>query len=197
VSTAKLKAVVNLDSGPVSFFDAAGQPIVAEKSRELTRAFVQGDNTFHVRQEWEAQTNEALFGLGQQQLGLMNLKGYDLDLWQYNGTIAIPFLVSSRGYGILWDNTSYTRFGDLREAVPIPASQLFDADGTAGGFTASYFADQNFGKLLVRRRESSIDVALTNNVLPELPANGASVRWEGDVLAKETGDYAFHFFSNY
>jgi alpha-D-xyloside xylohydrolase len=198
VSTAKLKAVVNLGSGAVSFLDAAGQPILAEKSRELLPAIVQGDNTFHVRQEWEAQTNEALFGLGQQQLGLMNIKGYDLDLWQYNGTIAIPFLVSSRGYGILWDNTSYTRFGDLRDAVPIPASQLFDTDGTPGGFTASYFADQNFGKLLVRRREAGIDIALTNDTTrPELPANGASVRWEGDVLANETGEYTFHLFSNY
>ncbi len=197
VSTTKLKAEVNLGSGAVSFFDAAGQPILAEKSRELMPAIVQGDNTFHVRQEWEAQTNEALFGLGQQQLGLMNLKGYDLDLWQYNGTIAIPFLVSSRGYGILWDNTSYTRLGDVREAAPILVNQLFDAEGAPGGLTASYFGDQNFGKLLVRRKESSIDLALTNDTLPELPASGASVRWEGEVLAKETGDYTFHFFSNY
>lgn len=198
LSTAKLKAVVDLKTGSVSFLDAAGHPILAETRREISPTIVQGDNTFHVRQEWEAQTNEALYGLGQHQLGLMNIKGYDLDLWQYNGTISIPFLVSSRGYGILWDNTSHTRFGDLREAEPIPASQLFDADGTPGAFTASYFAGQNFEKLITRRRESSIDISVTNNAgLPELPTNGASVRWEGDVLAPETGDYTFHFFSNY
>ncbi|HXT10796.1 MAG TPA: TIM-barrel domain-containing protein [Candidatus Angelobacter sp.] len=198
LSTAKLKAVVDLKTGAVSFLDAAGHPILAEKRRELLPATVQGDTTFHVRQEWEAQTNEALYGLGQQQLGLMNIKGYDLDLWQYNGTIAIPFLVSSRGYGILWDNTSYTRFGDLRQAEPIPASQLFDTDGTQGGLTASYFSSQNFKGLLARRREASIDITITNDTqLPELPANGASVRWEGEVLAPETGDYTFHLFSNY
>src|SRR6185312_3204756 len=55
VSTAKLKAIVNLKTGAVSFRDAAGQPILAEKSRELLPAVVQGDNTFHVRQEWETQ----------------------------------------------------------------------------------------------------------------------------------------------
>ncbi len=198
LSTARLEAVVDLKTGKVSFLDAAGQPILAEKARELSPAIVQGDNTFHVRQEWEAQADEALYGLGQHQLGLMNIKGYDLDLWQYNGTIAIPFLVSSRGYGILWDNTSYTRFGDLRECESIPASRLFDADGTPGGFTASYFAGQNFERLIARRKETSIDIALTNDAkLPELPANGASVRWEGDVLAGQTGDYAFHLFSNY
>ena len=59
----------------------------------------------------------------------MNIKGYDLDLRQYNTSVIIPFLVSSRGYGILWDNTSFTRFGDLREFEPIPAARLYDASG--------------------------------------------------------------------
>ena len=102
----------------------AGAVILSERAggRTLTPAEVQGEKTFHVRQEWEPSADEALFGLGQHQLGLMNVKGYDLDLWQHNATVAIPFLVSSRGYGILWDNTSFTRFGDLRPFEPIPAS---------------------------------------------------------------------------
>src|SRR6185437_8912212 len=153
LSTAKLKAVVDQKTGAISFLDAAGRMVLAEKSRELSPALVQGDQTFHVRQEWESPTNEALFGLGQHQLGLMNIKGYDLDLWQFNGTVAIPFLLSSRGYGILWDNTSFTRFGDLRELEPIPTAQLFSLDGKPGGFTASYFSGQNFNRLLVRRTE--------------------------------------------
>ncbi len=115
LATDKLQAHVNLASGAVSFFDTAGHLILAEDKagRTMEPAIVQGDSTFHVRQQWQANAGEALFGLGEQQLGLMNLKGYDLDLWQHNGTVDIPFLVSSRGYGILWDNTSYTRFGDL------------------------------------------------------------------------------------
>jgi len=78
-----------------------------------------------------AQADEALYGLGENHLGLLNLKGYDLDLWQHNGTIVIPFLVSSRGWGILWDNTSFTRFGDLREFAPIPPSASSDASASA------------------------------------------------------------------
>lgn len=198
LSTAKLKAVVDLATSAVSFLDATGQQILAEKSRALVPAIVQGDQTFHVRQEWQGQTNEALYGLGQHQLGLMNIKGYDLDLWQYNGTVAIPFFVSSRGYGVLWDNTSFTRFGDLREFEPIPSAQLFDADGKPGGLTVSSFAGQNFDHLLVRKIEATIDIGSTNDYKTvDLPADGASVRWEGDVLAKETGDYTFHIFSNY
>jgi alpha-D-xyloside xylohydrolase len=139
LTTDDLTARVNLASGAVSFLDSGGHLILAEKDngRTITPAIVQGESTYHLRQEWMANEGEALFGLGQQQLGLMNLKGYDLDLWQHNGTIAIPFLLSSRGYGIFWDNTSYTRFGDLREADPIPPSQLFDRDGRPGGLTGS------------------------------------------------------------
>ena len=114
LSTSKLMAKVSRTTGAVSFFDAQGNPVLAEKGRALQPAIVQGDQTFHVRQEWEPAQNEAIYGLGQHPLGLMNIKGYDLDVWQFNGTIAIPFLVSSRGYGIFWDNTSLTRFGDLR-----------------------------------------------------------------------------------
>ena len=60
-------------------------------------AIVAGEHTQHVQQEWLAHADEALYGLGENHLGLLNIKGYDLDLWQHNGTIVIPFLVSSRG----------------------------------------------------------------------------------------------------
>ena len=122
LSTAKLKIKVDLATSALSFFDRNGQPVAMEKKdgRTLTPAEVQGEKTFHVRQEWQANANEALYGLGQHQLGLMNIKGFDLDLWQRNTTVVVPFLVSSRGYGILWDNTSWTRFGDLRDFEFIP-----------------------------------------------------------------------------
>ena len=72
-----------------------------------------------MRQQWEPNADESLYGLGQRQIGIIDIKGYDLDLWQHNTHVVVPFLVSSRGYGVLWDNLSFTRFGDLRE---------FDAD---------------------------------------------------------------------
>jgi alpha-D-xyloside xylohydrolase len=204
--TDKLLVDVDLASGAVSFFNSDGRLILAEKKdgHEMTPVFVQGDRTFHVRQQWTASDGEALFGLGQQQLGLMNLKGYDLDLWQHNGTVDIPFLVSSRGYGILWDNTSYTRFGDLREAEPIPPSQLFDADRKPGGLTGSYFAGENFEQSVGKRVDSIIDIAIPSGaakanqqIFPGFTKDGdISVRWEGDVVPNETGDYLLETFFN-
>ena len=99
LSTAQLKVQVDLATGAITFLDSAGQPILAEKKggREITAAAVQGEPTYHVRQTWEPNADEALYGLGENQLGLVDLKGYDLDLWQHNGTVVVPFLVSSRG----------------------------------------------------------------------------------------------------
>jgi len=122
VRTAELTVHVDTRSGAVSFRDAADRTILAERvsGRTLTPAIVQGESTQNVRQQWEPNGDEGLYGLGQHQQGWMNIKDIDLDLRQSNTEIAVPFLVSSRGYGILWDNTSFTRFGDLGAAVPLP-----------------------------------------------------------------------------
>ena len=166
LTTAKLSVGVDLTTGAVSFADAAGQPIVAEKAggRVLTAATVQGEATQNARQEWEPNDGEALFGLGEHQYGFVDLKGYSLDLYQYNTNVVIPFLVSSRGYGILWDNTSFTRFGDLADAVPLP--------GTTGLYapTPAYPGDVT-------------------------PGTG-SVSWSGQVQPSVTGDYVFQTYAS-
>jgi len=145
--TARVELHVDTSSGQISFFDRAGNPIVSEKQaggRTLEPVTVQGEATSHVRQEWEPNDGEALYGLGNYQLGLLDIKGYDLELSQYNTNAVVPLLVSSRGYGVFWDNTSYTRFGDLRDYQPVPGVTYDSAgnvDGTASGsvsMTASF-----------------------------------------------------------
>jgi alpha-D-xyloside xylohydrolase len=205
LATSKLRARVDLGTGRVSFLDAAGAPVLEEKEggRTILPAIVQGENTQHVRQEWMPHADEALYGLGENQLGLLNLKGYDLDLWQHNGTMVIPFLVSSRGWGVLWDNTSFTRFGDLRELAPIPAERLFDAHGNRGGLTGSYYSGAHFGKLVGERVDRVVDISLSSKekrpnqlIYAGLPEGDASVRWAGSVEADAAGDYTFQTFSN-
>jgi alpha-D-xyloside xylohydrolase len=121
LSTAKLRVTVTLADGAVSFADASGRAILDEvgAAHTLTPATVQGESTYHVQQRWRAEAGESLYGLGQRQEGKLDIKGYDLELWQRNTVVAFPFLVSSRGYGILWDNTSFTKFGDLRPFEPL------------------------------------------------------------------------------
>jgi alpha-D-xyloside xylohydrolase len=206
LTTSRLTARLDLATGNITFLDAGSKVLLTEKWRDLVPASVQGENTFHVQQQWNANPDESLYGLGENQLGLTDIKGYDLDLWQHNGTIVIPLLVSSRGYGLFWDNPSFTRFGDLRPFEPIPAENLLDADGKPGGLTASYFSDPQFQELRVRHTEKQILIERRRRsdrtaAIPELPSGSLlpsdeSVHWEGSVLAPVTGDYQFQAFSD-
>ena len=141
VSTAKLTAKVDLGTGSVTFTDPSGTLILGEKAgggKTLTAATVQGEATSNVRQEWAPNSDESLYGLGQHQHGLIDIKDTDLELHQYNTEVVIPFLVSSKGYGILWDNTSFSRFGDITPAVPLPGvTGLYSTGGEVGDVTAT------------------------------------------------------------
>lgn len=192
--TGKLQARVNLTSGTVTFLDHRGQTILAEKSdiRRLLPVHVQGEDAFNVHQEWNSYPDESLYGLGQHQLGLVDIKGYDLDLWQHNTNVVIPFLVSSRGYGILWDNTSFSRFGNLRLLTPIPAALLVDTRGMTGGVTVSEFSDRQFGHCAVESAGPFPD----GSSQPGHPRGDDSVRWEGYLVPAQTGIYTFQAFSN-
>ncbi len=203
LSTARLKVRIALSDGAVSFLDKDGAPILSERGgARLDPAEVQGVKTYHVQQQWEPEEGESLYGLGQQQLGLLDLKGYPIELWQHNGTVAIPFMVSSRGYGILWNNLSYTRFGDFAEPRQIDAPLLSTAEGVSGGLTGSYYADGSFTKLVSRRIDSKFDftapesATLNLAINPALPPKGdISVRWEGFVTAPRSGDFIFRTFA--
>ncbi|HYA79101.1 MAG TPA: TIM-barrel domain-containing protein, partial [Candidatus Nitrosopolaris sp.] len=193
VSTAKLQVHVDLATGAVSFFDAAGKPVLAESAggRSLTPAEVQREQTFHVRQQWEANADESLYGLGQRQIGILDIKGYDLDLWQHNTHVVVPFLVSSRGYGVLWDNLSFTRFGDLREFTPIPADCLVDVSNQPGGLTTGMFTEANPDELENPHPTSDLSFGTTNRTYPP-----AWRRWTGELVAPATGDFQFKTYSN-
>jgi alpha-D-xyloside xylohydrolase len=189
LSTSKLTVSVDRATGTVKFLDAQGKTILAEAAggRFMQPAEVQGEDTFHVRQQWLPNAGESLYGLGQHQFGIVDIKGVDLDLWQRNTTVIVPFLVSSSGYGILWDNTSYSRFGDLREFSAIPAEKLFDKDGKKGGLT-------------MRVMDGSAPTATAGLAFAAKPRSEAplppEITWEGSVEAPATGDYQFQSYAN-
>ena len=206
LSTSDLKVEVDLGRGRVRFLDKDGRTILAEREggRTMSPATVQGESTHHVRQVWDPVPGEGLYGLGQHQLGLMKIGGYDIDLWQHNVTAVVPVLVSSEGYAVLWDNTSYTRFGDLREFEEVPAEQLLDAAGQRGGLTGTYHAGDAFDREVATRVDPRIDVEVPGSakdpnlrIHPDLPPQGPiSVRWEGFVQARTPGYHQLRTFSN-
>lgn len=63
----------------------------------------------HVAVRFRGYGEERLYGLGQHSHGLLDHKGTVTDLTQRNGDVSIPFLLSSRGYGFLWNNPAVGR----------------------------------------------------------------------------------------
>lgn len=61
-----------------------------------------GDFKLTVR--FEANHNEKIFGMGQYQQDFLNLKGSEIELAQRNSQASVPFMISSLGYGLLWNN---------------------------------------------------------------------------------------------
>lgn len=87
---------------------AGGEELLAERVRfhrtPGPRVFApRGDGAYRVEQQFRAYEQERLYGLGQHPHGRLDQKGCVLDLVQDNTVVSIPFLHSSRGYGLLWN----------------------------------------------------------------------------------------------
>ena len=114
VVTDRIIATVNLNFGLVEFKDSLGGTILKEKFRSAIPVKIAEEKTYHVEQVFLVSDNEGFYGLGQHP-GIFNYKGRTVTLIQRNWDVAIPFLVSSEGYGILWDNYSMTRIDNFRD----------------------------------------------------------------------------------
>jgi len=131
--TDEIEVRVNRASGAVEFFDKNGNSLLAEKSgggKSLTPAHVGGIDTLRSRQEFALAPDEAIYGLGQHADGLMNYRGSTIHLQQVNPTeSAVPVLLSSRGYGIFWDNPAITDV-DAGKSAPTDLTWTSEAADT-------------------------------------------------------------------
>jgi alpha-D-xyloside xylohydrolase len=109
----------------VSFFSKDGKTLLAEtklggKSFDVPSVFE--TKNWQVQQSFLSPSDEALYGLGQHQEGIFNLRGVPIRLSQANTNISIPFLLSSKGYGVLWNNASLTDFNPADQSIAIDPS---------------------------------------------------------------------------
>jgi alpha-D-xyloside xylohydrolase len=141
--TSRLEVRLNNRTGSVSFLNPDGETVLAETAggRSLMEAEVLGQKTHHAEQRFDWANDEGLYGLGAQQSGLVNYRGHDVVLVQENTIDAVPVLVSSRGYGILWDNASETRFKDAPSAPPVDAARAGAQPGVRSGALWSQMAE--------------------------------------------------------
>jgi alpha-D-xyloside xylohydrolase len=110
LETPGVRARLDKQTGVVGFFDLTGKPILqeAENGRASAPTTVTNFNSTSVRQKFILPPDERIYGLGQHQAGVWNYRGTRVHLQQRNMEVGLPVLVSSKGYGILWDNPAVT-----------------------------------------------------------------------------------------
>lgn len=199
ISTKKLRTEVSLSTGKIVFKDVEGNAILSEPDgggKSFTPVHVNDISTYSIQQVFESPDDEAFYGLGQQQNRQMNYKMADAELAQHNIVAVVPFLFSSKNYGILWDNYSITRFGDPREYQSISSLNLFSSDDHPGGLTASYYHKD---KLVLSRQENIIDyqyIESSGNWPDMLPKTDAKVIWEGTFSSDTEGVHKFSLYAS-
>ncbi len=137
-----------------------------------------GGEGYRLTVKFDANEGEKLYGMGQYQQPYLDLKGNALELAQRNSQVSVPFLVSSLGYGFLWNNPAvgqalfaknYTEWTALSTrqmdywitAAENPKEILRNYTGVTG--RAPMFPEDRMGlwqcKLRYRTQEEVLEVA--------------------------------------
>lgn len=199
LKTKNLTAVVDTKTGAVAFLNYKGEKILSEKpGQSFEPAVFDGKSFYHLTRTFQSVRGDAWYGLGQHQNGLINYRGQQTTFFQNNTEVAIPFLVSNKNYGILWDNYSLTKAGDVRPFHPLSSLQLFSKNGEAGWLTASYSNDKNQPQdVFTERAESEINMEFLGDSKKVLPAGFRAekgmVTWEGSMASSLEGLHQLHF----
>ena len=212
VKAKNVTAVVDKATGAVVFYDADGKLLtkeakdgkkfwdftVPERELGMKSGFTVAEEMKHGltwQMVFDSPSDEAFYGLGQHQSEEFNMKGKNEDLFQYNTKVSIPFVLSNKNYGILWDSYSYCRFGKPDEYLQLNrAFKLYDRLGREGHLTGTYIGKD--GKKVVRDEDSiyyeyaypmasEIARRTDNGGLKNLPQGfslqGANVVYEGFI----------------
>jgi len=120
VATASVKVIVNKKTNSVKFTDLNGKTILSEDEsvgKSMTPATIAGISVYNCESKFNSPAGEALYGLGchPEDSFSINYKGRDQDMLIRYMTGAIPVLLSTSGYGLLWDNYSPSKFYGAEE----------------------------------------------------------------------------------
>jgi alpha-D-xyloside xylohydrolase len=126
IKTVEIEVSFDLERGNLSFRTANGDALMRE-GNSLPRIYepmqVNGESTNRVTDRFSPTPTEAIYGLGQHQNGMFNYRGATVELAQDNTDVAIPLLVSSRGYALLW-NTAALTYADNRFPTELTLSSV-------------------------------------------------------------------------
>ena len=128
LETSSVKACVRISDGAVSFASKEGDCVLDGNRMTFTPISVEGKDGYSTRLVFDSPDGEAFYGLGQQQSLEFNHKGGNEELYQYNTKVSVPFVVSSRNYGILVDNYSLSRWGNPEPYIALLRNRMGDKE---------------------------------------------------------------------
>ena len=109
LTTARLAVSLPERDGNLIVKTVQGETLMHERPN-LPRTYLPSNapGLYHIEDRFGPDATEALYGLGQHQSGMFNYRGSVVELGQNNTDVAIPLLVSSKGYAILWNTASFS-----------------------------------------------------------------------------------------
>lgn len=125
LSVKELKVFLNKKSGFLTFKNSQDKVILTEKinGRIIYSVDLGKEKTYFIEQKFVSPQDEYICGMGQFQDGYLNIRGLPRKLTQLNTQISIPFILSSKGYGILWHNYGLTYFNPVDNKVVLKKNE--------------------------------------------------------------------------
>jgi alpha-D-xyloside xylohydrolase len=130
IATAALKVGFSLNRGNLTYEDAVGESLLREGNaipRTYEATEENGEKTYRITDRFGLEAMEGVYGLGQHQSGLFNYRGATVELAQNNTDVAIPLLLSTKGYGLMWNTAAYS-YVDNRFPLELKFTSLAGAD---------------------------------------------------------------------
>lgn len=121
ISTSRLMVTINRRDGAITFTDQQGRVLLREMpgGRKYTPGKVQGEDCMIAEQKFISPKEERLYGMGQFQDGILNIKNLSRRQTQVNTQISIPLVTSSKGYSLLWHNYGLTDFNPADSEIAL------------------------------------------------------------------------------
>lgn len=111
IATSALAVSVNKSTGAVTYTDQSGSLIALNRGNDMATSATFSDAPYSFTTPFAIASSEAIYGLGQYEHdSSITYNGRNVTLYpqQYTSVYVIPFAVSSKGYGILWDNSLWS-----------------------------------------------------------------------------------------
>ena len=115
-----LIVIISRSDGHIEYFTPDNKTVLKENGQAvIVQLDLKNEKAYSIKQAFELSAGEGIYGLGQHQYGYMNYRGHTIKLVQTNTDAVSPFLVSTKNYGVLWDNYSKTIFDDNARGTSI------------------------------------------------------------------------------